>query len=124
MLYIRPTRTSDTCHIKAVAFGNEFPLIRTQSLIRRTLGRKPLVLSSTPMALLQLLHNGSECERAKTISHSLPFKGALPRLPVIQEKRPTACELAIRSLLPYYPYTLAVHRRVAPVDIGCQPSTD
>src|SRR6202012_1237344 len=46
MLYIRPSSTSDACHIKAVTFAYKFPFVRTQSLIRRALGRKPFILTS------------------------------------------------------------------------------
>src|SRR5215469_2206428 len=84
MLYIRPISTSDTCHIKAVTLGNEFPLTRTQSSIRHTSGRKAFVLSSAAVPLLQLLHYRSKYERTKIISHSLPIRRVLSVLPVVQ----------------------------------------
>jgi len=101
MLYIRPTSASDACDIKAVTFGNEFPFIRTQSLIRRTLRRKPLVLSPAPIALLQPLHYWSEYERPKTISHTLPVTRALSVPPrpfdegFVRKTRLTASDLLL-----------------------------
>src|SRR5580698_3074063 len=77
MLSVRPTSTSDACHVKAVTFGYEFPLIRPQSVIRLTLGRKPFVLPSASIALLQLLHYRSEYERTKSISHSFSVRRGL-----------------------------------------------
>src|SRR5262244_2146164 len=76
MLYIRPAGASDACHIETVTFGNEFSLIRTQSLMRRALGRKLFVLSTAPKALLQLFHYRCEYERAKGISHNSPVRRA------------------------------------------------
>src|ERR1700733_9795283 len=71
VLHIRPTGSTNGCHIKAVPLGEKLGLERSESILRRSGLLHALVLPPAAVLLLQLFDQRREDERPKT--HTVPI---------------------------------------------------